>query len=292
AIDVETGKRLNIFFGENTAYECSLFCETYDNGQTPTLDMMFNPSAQLELILNTFTTVFNFIGGGQHFVYVTSTEYDRCETIYNTLKNAAISAQKAPVLQNITWCGWPMLQPGTEFLSYEEGLIPNDLTVKLRVDNPYQVSAGTNDFNGYPTYQMRLEGLAPTELTDLEVESALDLINVVPNPYYAFSEYETEAFTTTVKITNLPAKCVVTIYTLDGKFIRRYDRDEAGMAPNGTNRGIRTAQPIPDIEWDLKNNKGIPISAGVYLIHVDAEGLGERTLKWFGTNRQFDPSGL
>ena len=292
AIDVETGKRLNIFFGENTAYDCSLFCETYDNGQTPTLDMMFNPSAQLELILNTFTTVFNFIGGGQHFVYVTSTEYDRCETIYNTLKNAAISAQKAPVLQNITWCGWPMLQPGTEFLSYEEGLIPNDLTVKLRVDNPYQVSAGTNDFNGYPTYQMRLEGLAPTELTDLEVESALDLINVVPNPYYAFSEYETEAFTTTVKITNLPAKCVVTIYTLDGKFIRRYDRDEAGMAPNGTNRGIRTAQPIPDIEWDLKNNKGIPISAGVYLIHVDAEGLGERTLKWFGTNRQFDPSGL
>jgi len=30
----------------------------------------------------------------------------------------------------------------------------------------------------------------------------------------------------------------------------------------------------------------------VYLIHVDAPGVGQRTLKWFGTNRQFDPSGL
>ena len=46
------------------------------------------------------------------------------------------------------------------------------------------------------------------------------------------------------------------------------------------------------IEWDLKNNKGIPIASGVYLIHIDAEGLGERVIKWFGVNRKFDPSGL
>ncbi|RMF20187.1 MAG: hypothetical protein D6765_17205, partial [Bacteroidetes bacterium] len=91
---------------------------------------------------------------------------------------------------------------------------------------------------------------------------------------------------------NLPAKCVVTIYTLDGKFIRQYNRDERGAIPEGNNRGIPAAQVIPDIEWDLKNSKGIPVSSGVYLIHVQAEDLGERTLKWFGINRQFDPAGL
>ena len=81
-------------------------------------------------------------------------------------------------------------------------------------------------------------------------------------------------------------------FTLDGKFIRRYDRDETGVAPSGANRGIRSGQILPDIEWDIKNSKGIPVAAGVYLIHVDAGELGERVIKWFGTNRQFDPSGL
>jgi hypothetical protein len=42
----------------------------------------------------------------------------------------------------------------------------------------------------------------------------------------------------------------------------------------------------------MKNNKNIPVAGGVYLIHVEAEGLGERVIKWFGTNRQFDATGL
>ena len=78
-------------------------------------------------------------------------------------------------------------------------------------------------------------------------------------------------------------------YSLDGKFIRQYNRDEipgqsfGSGAPN---------QIIPDIEWDLKNSKGIPVSAGVYLVHVNAGEKGERTLKWFGITRQYDPTGL
>ena len=123
-------------------------------------------------------------------------------------------------------------------------------------------------------------------------EQALKDINVVPNPYYGFSDYEGARTETVVKITNLPAKCVISIYSLDGKFIRQYNRDEAPQIPTGNNRGIPFAQVIPDVEWDLKNSKGIPVSAGAYLIHVDAPGLGERTLKWFGMPRQFDPSAL
>jgi hypothetical protein len=34
------------------------------------------------------------------------------------------------------------------------------------------------------------------------------------------------------------------------------------------------------------------VASGIYLIHVDAPGYGERTLKFFGVQRQFDPSGL
>ena len=58
------------------------------------------------------------------------------------------------------------------------------------------------------------------------------------------------------------------------------------------NPPVLQTQVTPAIEWDLKNAKGIPIASGVYLIHIDAPGLGERVIKWFGVNRKFDPTGL
>ena len=42
------------------------------------------------------------------------------------------------------------------------------------------------------------------------------------------------------------------------------------------------------VDWDLKNARGIPVASGVYLIHVVAPNIGERTLKWFGVARSFD----
>jgi hypothetical protein len=132
------------------------------------------------------------------------------------------------------------------------------------------------------------------DLTEAQIPSALGEINVVPNPYLAYSEYEASSFDNTVKITNLPAKCIVTIYSLDGRFIRQYTRNEQGKSntPERTNPPVAVTQIVPDIEWNLKNFAGIPIASGVYLIHVEAEGLGERVIKWFGVSRQFDPSGL
>jgi hypothetical protein len=46
------------------------------------------------------------------------------------------------------------------------------------------------------------------------------------------------------------------------------------------------------LEWDLRNNRGIPVASGVYLMNIDAGELGSKTIKWFGINRKFDPSGL
>ena len=178
-------------------------------------------------------------------------------------------------------------------LSYDNGLIPNDATIKLRVQNPYGFKEGTADANGYPTYRFTLDGKsAGTNLDQAGLDRALEMINVVPNPYYGFSSYEDSEFETNVKITNLPAKATVTIYSLDGKFIRKYERDEAPTMLRGDGRPVGTRQVSPALEWDLKNFRGIQISGGIYLIHVEAPGLGERTLKWFGVQRQFDPSGL
>lgn len=51
-------------------------------------------------------------------------------------------------------------------------------------------------------------------------------------------------------------------------------------------------QITPALEWDIKNNKGIHVASGVYIIHINAYGMGERTIKWFGVTRTFEPSGL
>ena len=175
---------------------------------------------------------------------------------------------------------------GTQMKTLREGLIPNDVIVKLRVDNPYQPWSQDDNAGkktGHPKYQFKIQGRQAQPLTDVQVANALDSIKVVPNPYYGFSKYETSQFTNTIKITNLPGKCTVTIYSLDGKFIRQYQRNET-YAPY---------QQISEaLEWDLKNSKGIPVASGVYLIHVSAPEMGERTIKWFGIARQFDPSGL
>jgi len=290
AIDVVTGKRVNIFFGENSSFDAS-YATLYDNEVTVGDDMIFNPTSQFA-IPEFFGSPMGLLLGGQHFIYVTRQEYDQCRDIHNRFIPRRNPVTKRLGFVNITWAGVPLLTPGTELLSYEDGLIPNDVTLKLRVNQRFRSAVGSGENNGLPKYRISLRGLAPTELDRPGVENQLAMINVVPNPYYGYSAYEISQFTNTVKITNLPDKCTVTIYTLDGKFIKQFRRDETPSNTMGSNPGTRTKQTAPALEWDLRNNRNIPIASGVYLIHVDAGPLGERVLKWFGVNRQFDPSGL
>ncbi|MBL7828576.1 MAG: hypothetical protein JNJ57_18220 [Saprospiraceae bacterium] len=290
AIDVETGRRLNIFFAENSCYS-----KAVDPSYTGR-DMMWNPTATplregFEPGPFVQPQYYDWLLGGQHWVYVSYTTYDECA---NFRWGFSPELQTSPTakLNRIKQIAWAGMLYGNQFFplrSYQDGLIPrnNDAIVKLRVDNAYQTWFNDNDSNkktGHPRYQFTIDkSKVRTDLSTVQIENALDSIKVVPNPYYGFSQYETSQFTQTVKITNVPGRATVTIYSLDGKFIRQYTRNEEYEPYN---------QISPAIEWDLKNSKGIPVASGVYLIHIAAPGKGERTVKWFGIARQFDPSGL
>jgi hypothetical protein len=293
AVDVETGERLNIFFGENSIYN-EFVSEGLMLGNIAH-DMIWNPGKQAILPFNgPAPTPLELFAGGQQYVYVTRTKYDQCAYLRANLDRTGLN--KAKALAAVTWCCIPLTidDPTVDLLPLNEGLIPNDVTVKLRVDNPYQKATGTGKYNDYPTYRFKLEGVTATDLTEEQIPDALAKINVVPNPYLAYSEYETSSFDNVVKITNLPAKCTVTIYSLDGRFIRQYTRNEVGKpnSPPRTEPPVAVNQIVPDLEWNLKNTAGIPVASGIYLIHVEAPDLGERVIKWFGVGRQFDPSGL
>lgn len=293
AVDVETGRRLNIFFGENSCYDKSI-----DPNYTGR-DMLWNPTTQ-NFVQGATTIPRAFPMGGYHWVYVTYSSYDECEQLRRRFSpewqsNAEVAkiagGTQFPTtnIRDVAWAGMLTLPPNSTFKmkSLKDGLIPNDVRIKLRMDNAYQPwfnEADGGKKTGYPKYQFKFENKQSQPLKGEMVNNALDSIKMVPNPYYGYSPYEVNQFSNIVKITNLPAgECTVTIYSLDGKFIRQYKRNEV-YAPYD--------QITPAIEWDLKNNKGIPVASGVYLIHVNSPELGQRTLKWFGIARQFDPSGL
>ncbi|PIP54993.1 MAG: hypothetical protein COX07_02295, partial [Bacteroidetes bacterium CG23_combo_of_CG06-09_8_20_14_all_32_9] len=107
---------------------------------------------------------------------------------------------------------------------------------------------------------------------NLTAKDALNLIRVVPNPYYGFSGYEKSQLDYKVKITNLPQACTISIYNVGGTLIRRFKKDS----------------PLSYQDWDLKNEYGITIASGVYIVHINAPGIGEKILKWFGALRPID----
>ena len=303
AVDVETGDRLNIFFGENSTYSDEVLgALNFPDSLRIGNDMIWNPTSDTEV--NTpEAEPLPFFMGGQHFIYVTNQKYDGCSELREGLaQTAGMSSfihriNKTNVLPVIQWGGLPLLNQEIELRSFEDGLIPEETTISLRVDNQYNVAAdgGTGVNNGYPAYKFTIEGKEEREIeTSVQIDSALDMINVVPNPYYAFSDYEVTSFSNIVKITNLPPNCTVTIYSLDGKFIRQFKRNAEPFTniPGRAFTAVEKRNFAPDIRWDLTNSRQIPISSGAYLIHVDAPGLGERVIKWFGVNRQFDPAGL
>jgi hypothetical protein len=157
-------------------------------------------------------------------------------------------------------------------LAPDQTISSTDAKIRVRVNKEYTEFTATGRNNGRPMYGWSMDQIATQTASKDALAEALKLINVVPNPYYAFSEYERSRVDTRVKITNLPDVCTVNIYNMTGKLVRSYKKDS----------------PITSIDWDLKNQKGIPIASGVYLIHVEVEGVGEVVLKFFGGMRQVD----
>ena len=276
AVDLESGARLYLAFGENSFLGG-------ENGA----DMVWNPTNRF--VSNVGTPLM----GGMHPVYVFSYKqatingynsgYDFPAYIPADGENNTTNALRAKWLEvetnssqakrelygSLTWISYPIVAQG-------QSLMATDVTIKLRINKEYKNYVATGENNGRPMYSWSMDEIATVIASEDKLKEALKLINIVPNPYYAFSEYERSRLETKVKITNLPEKCTVTIYAVNGKLIRTFKKDS----------------PITSLDWDLTNFKSIPVAGGVYLIHVDVPGIGERVLKFFGGMRQVDLQGI
>ena len=304
AIDVETGARLNIAYGEDSYLE--------DLGGR---DMKFNPAklqkATVDQLYGEQSQLYDpaiFRGsdsepvfGGKHFVYVWRMDsiallasspykqvknfaYDGGQLLYNTMNyiqstsnTGVANSLNAALYKLVEWIGMPMGIEGVEWLPNG-----NDCRIRIRIAKPYAPGYGyemqtenedlmINDLN--PKYQFAIDGWDPIANDPEKTESDLNLVRVVPNPYYAYDTYEGNALTNRVKIANLPRKCVVSIYTLSGTKVRQFRKDNDS----------------PNIDWDLTNFANTPIASGFYLIHIkDLTSGSERTIKFFGAMREVD----
>jgi hypothetical protein len=288
AINLETGERLNIMFGEN-----SWLAE--DNGA----DMVFNPSSR----------IYNSSGapvfGGQHYIYIMG----HLMKIYglDTLRFPAYdggaflhSNFSSPYETYVKMAYGTALYTSIPLSVVGQTWLNNPVTIKIRVNRPYQryyslpLPSGSMDTvnRNYPVYMFNTSSIAVQQNSQTKSTSDLDLINAVPNPYYAYDDYERNQLDNRVKIVNLPLHCTVTIFDLSGTMIRQFVVDKSGITePRSSTAGINTDSKT-SIDWDLKNFAGIPIAGGVYLIHVKADNLGERTIKWFGILRPVDLNSL
>ena len=319
AYDVETGCRVNVFFGENSFYDGSFFSEAMFPGSSTGNDMLFNPTDRFRAepqngfpISGDANIFLSSVYGGQHAIYVSNTPYDECAAIVNTYNiplPGGLNLLKAyNVLKNriLSWATFAYLEEGTSFVDNNGNakigghIPPGEVTFKLRVATPYEVYDATAENAKYPKYEFDLTEFAPSKQDAASAESALDMIGVVPNPYYAYSEYERTETQNVVKITNLPATCEVRIYGLDGRLIREYKiaQEYNTTIRNGVARigafgsGDIEEQVKTSLDWDLKNNANVPVGSGVYLIHVVVPGVGERVVKSFIINRALDAQKL
>lgn len=119
-------------------------------------------------------------------------------------------------------------------------------------------------------------------------KNAMDRIKIVPNPYYGYSTYETKNIDNRVRVTNLPSVCTIKIFTMNGTLVRTFKRDVGGQEDQLASNEIVQSKRSSYLDWDLKNQSGIPVASGLYIFHIDAPGVGEKILKWFGVMRPLD----
>ncbi len=279
AINIETGQRLNIAFGE----------DSHLSGENGT-DMLWNPTSNLFSNTDEYPLI-----GGKHYIYIftddsvgTGTQafkisgngkgYDNCDNITTLLygtNGTPSTADQVKVFRSCMYVMMPYLTPRMTLKSVKDGIIPNEVRIRYRVTKPYaRYKTSVTSNNGLPHYEFDTKDIA-TQFSKAAGQKGVEKINIVPNPYYGYSpshDYESDQIATYVKFTNLPQKCTIRIYTLNGNLVKTIKKDDN----------------LVEARWDLNNGSNVPIASGMYIIHVDCGELGVKVLKWMGVMRPVD----
>lgn len=91
-------------------------------------------------------------------------------------------------------------------------------------------------------------------------EAALTDVRAVPNPYYLFSTYEPDQFLRELRFTNLPTKCTIRIFNLNGEIVRTLEKDNSDSF----------------FPWDVQTVNRLPVGSGIYIYLVTTPDGSEK----------------
>jgi len=100
--------------------------------------------------------------------------------------------------------------------------------------------------------------LAPT-LGDATVAKAdVERVNVFPNPYIGFNPQEANKYQRFVTFNHLPVHATLRMFNLAGVLVRTLMKSDNSQF----------------LQWDLRNEDGFPVAAGMYIVHIEMPDQG------------------
>ena len=125
------------------------------------------------------------------------------------------------------------------------------------------------NFWGSDTFRFSVDSLKI--VSEQNFKNDLDKIRVVPNPYVGTNAMEEAVINPflnqprKIMFTNVPENCVITIFTPSGVKVKT-------IRKNNFSGGM--------VQWDLLNEEGLEIAAGMYLYHIQPS-LSNNTLNQY-----------
>ncbi len=108
------------------------------------------------------------------------------------------------------------------------------------------------------------------ELIQQERKDALENVKVVPNPYWAYSQYETSYDAARLKFIHLDRQATIRIFNLAGQLIKTIVKND------DTN----------ETYWDLRNESGLKVASGMYIAHIEVPNVGQKVIKFAVIQRE------
>jgi hypothetical protein len=109
---------------------------------------------------------------------------------------------------------------------------------------------------------------APLVTVSEEVaKNDVEKINVFPNPYFGFNLSETSKYERYITFSHLPKNATIRVFTLAGVLVRTLIKPS-----DATQQFLR---------WNLCNESGIPVAAGMFIAYIDMPDLGKTKILKF-----------
>jgi hypothetical protein len=128
-------------------------------------------------------------------------------------------------------------------------------------------------------FRFRIQDVNQPMIDNELAKKELEDIKVVPNPYIVSNPYEISATSTNrqqrreLHFTHLPVPSTLRIFTVSGFLVEEIEITDNNVRRVGGNFGGTYV-------WDMLTKDNLEISYGVYLYHVDAPNIGEKTGKF------------